>query len=60
VFVNLVPVIALSLGVLFMDETMNVAQTMACVVVFSGVLLSQVRPLRPKPGQKIMASSEVS
>jgi drug/metabolite transporter (DMT)-like permease len=60
VFVNLVPVIALSLGVLFMDETMNVAQTMACVVVFSGVLLSQVRPLRPKPGSTVMASSEVS
>ena len=43
VFVNLVPVIALSLGVVFMDEILNGAQTMACTVVFAGVILSQLR-----------------
>ncbi|WP_462323520.1 DMT family transporter [Desulfoplanes sp.] len=43
VFVNLVPVIALSLGVMCMGEVLDVAQTMACVVVFAGVVFSQVR-----------------
>jgi drug/metabolite transporter (DMT)-like permease len=58
VFVNLVPVIALSLGVMFMDETLNFPQTMACVVVFAGVLLSQIRPLKPGSRRTRMVASK--
>ena len=43
VFINLVPVIAVCLGVLCMGETLSADQQMACVVVFGGVLLSQIR-----------------
>ncbi|GAU09352.1 DMT family transporter [Desulfoplanes formicivorans] len=50
VFVNLVPVIALCLGVMFMNESLNMAQTMACVIVFAGVLLSQIRMPRAHGG----------
>jgi drug/metabolite transporter (DMT)-like permease len=56
--VNLVPVIALSLGVMFMDETLNFPQTMACVVVFAGVLLSQIRPLKPGSRRTRMVASK--
>ena len=43
VFINLVPVIAVCLGVLCMGEILSVEQQLACVVVFGGVLIAQVR-----------------
>ncbi|PIE69394.1 MAG: EamA family transporter [Deltaproteobacteria bacterium] len=48
VFVNLVPVIAVCLGVVVMDETLNTAQMLACALVFAGVLLAQMSPPRTK------------
>ncbi len=46
VFVNLVPVVALVLGVMFMDESLDISQMLACAVVFSGVILSQIQGRR--------------
>ncbi len=43
VFVNLVPVIAVCLGVTCMGETLSTDQAMACGVVFAGVLLAQMK-----------------
>lgn len=42
-FINLVPIIAVALGWLTMDETLNLTQAMAAAVVLAGVALSQGR-----------------
>jgi len=40
VFINLIPVIAIFLGWIILGETLNLAQSIAALIVISGVLLS--------------------
>jgi len=47
--VNLMPVIAVGLGLGFLDERLSPMQGVACVVVLGGVLLSQWRGRSPGP-----------
>ncbi len=46
-FVNLIPVFALVLGILILDESLTLGQYIACSVVFFGLYLS--REGKPKP-----------
>ncbi len=43
-FINLIPLFTLVLAWLYLGETLNATQTLACVMVLGGVLLSQWRP----------------
>ena len=40
-FINLIPVFSILLGVILLKERLNVMQVSACLLVFTGVLLSQ-------------------
>ncbi len=46
--VNLMPVLAVVMGMVFLDETLAPTQFAACAVVIGGVLLSQWHPRRPR------------
>ncbi|MEG1610213.1 MAG: DMT family transporter [Bilophila sp.] len=54
-FINLVPVIALLMGIVFLDERLTLGQGCACVLVLGGVVVSQwkaspVAPTSPTSG----------
>jgi drug/metabolite transporter (DMT)-like permease len=51
-FINLIPVFSVGLGMLILGETLNTAQWLACVLVFSGVWVSSWRKPAP-PAQPI-------
>ena len=40
-FLNLIPVFAIALGVLLLDERLNLQQGLACLAVIGGVLLTR-------------------
>jgi len=50
-FVNLMPVIAVAMGMIFLEETITSMQGVACAVVISGVLLTQWHPRRKRAVQ---------
>lgn len=40
-FINLIPIFSMILGMLILDEKFNIQQYFACMVIFSGIFLSQ-------------------
>lgn len=49
VFINLIPAVAVILGILILDERLSVQQYLACAVVFAGVFLSQQPDRKTRP-----------
>jgi drug/metabolite transporter (DMT)-like permease len=47
-FINLIPLFTLVLAWLYLGETLNATQALACIMVLGGVLLSQLRPRTAK------------
>ncbi|MBF0259282.1 MAG: DMT family transporter [Desulfamplus sp.] len=58
-FINLIPIFSLILGIVVLNETLNMQQYVACMVIFSGVFLSQHRSkkIRVNPAESIAAES---
>lgn len=52
-FINLIPVMTLALAWLILGERLNAEQMLACLVVMSGILLSQWRPSRGREAQEL-------
>jgi len=56
-FINLIPVMTLALAWLLLGERLNLEQMLACLVVMSGILLSQWRPSRDSEAQELPQTS---
>ncbi|MBF0203662.1 MAG: DMT family transporter [Desulfamplus sp.] len=46
-FINLIPIFSLILGIVILNERLNVTQYIACMVIFAGIFLSQHRSKKP-------------
>lgn len=45
-FINLIPIFSLILGIVVLNEQLNIEQYAACVVIFSGIFLSQHKSIK--------------
>ncbi len=50
-YINLIPVFTLIMGMAILDETLGFQQTIACILVFGGIFLSQHRAHRRVPAR---------
>ncbi|MBF0467763.1 MAG: DMT family transporter [Desulfamplus sp.] len=60
-FINLIPIFSMILGIVVLNERLNLQQYVACMVIFSGVLLSQHRSkkIQDNSAESIVAESIV-